>query len=452
MNLFRSLRLRLMLLFVLVALLPVGAAALLVHRATEDAFRSYSTERSIADARGIVTQVDELTGFSAVVVDANQAVIAGSVGFSAGAGGVDFGVVTVPVNDDAGTGYVSVQSSSPGESGASIGGLAPVGDEITLSLPGLPEQQFLNAMSRALYAGVGLAALGALILAIVLARYVLRPVETLTSAAQGMASGDLDRRVTVHSQDEIGELAAAFNSMADNRSRLESLRRNLVNDVAHELRTPLSNLQGYLELLRDGLTPATPAVIAVLHEESLLLSRLVADLQELALVEAGHLPMSPEPTTLVDPICGAIDALRPQAAAKQINLTCEIPGVMPQVMVDISRLSQILRNLLRNAILHTGSGGTVSVDAVAGHNAVAISVHDTGTGIAPEHLPYIFDRFYRADPARARSTGGTGLGLAIVKHLVEASGGAIDVRSEVAVGTTVTFTLPCATVPIANVA
>lgn len=449
---FRSLRVRLVLFFVLVALVPVGTAALLVHRATEDAFRSYSTERSKADAQVIVSQVDALTGFSAVVVDANQAVIAGSVGFSDGAATGGMVESTVPVADDAVSGSFSVQSVSPGEAGTSIGGFNTGEGEITLSLPGLPDQQFLDAMNRALYAGVGLAALGALVMAIVLTRHILTPVETLTSAARGMAAGDLNRRVAVQSRGEIGELAEAFNSMADNRSRQEGLRRNLVNDVAHELRTPLSNLQGYLELLREGLAPATPAIIAVLHDESLLLSHLVTDLQDLALVEAGQLPLNPEEAALTGPITGAMDALRPQATARGITLTSELPEEMPEVVVDIPRLNQILRNLLRNAIVHSKSGGTVQIDAVARPEAVAVSVHDTGIGISPEHLPYIFDRFYRVDPARARSTGGTGLGLAIVKHLVEASGGSIDVKSEVAVGTTVTFTLPRATAPGASVA
>jgi signal transduction histidine kinase len=232
--------------------------------------------------------------------------------------------------------------------------------------------------------------------------------------------------------------------MADGRQRLEGLRRNLVNDVAHELRTPLANLQGYLEVLRDGLTTPTPEILAVLHEESLLLNGLVADLQELALAEAGQLPLMREPVELYEPILNALDAIRPQADSRELTLDARLPEQLPEALVDASRLGQILRNLLRNAVTHTPPGGLINVHASADTRAVTIAVQDTGHGIEPEHLPHIFDRFYRADPARARDTGGSGLGLAVVKNLVEAHGGTISVSSIVNRGTTFTFTLPIA--------
>jgi two-component system sensor histidine kinase BaeS len=222
------------------------------------------------------------------------------------------------------------------------------------------------------------------------------------------------------------------------------LRRNLVNDVAHELRTPLANLQGYLELLRDGLAAPTPAVLETLHDESLLLSRLVADLQELALAEAGELPLHSEPVIVAEPIGQAIDAHAPQATAKRIDLVADLPGDVPAANADVARLSQILRNLLRNAITHTPPGGRIEVGARGDGSDVVVFVRDSGPGIAPEHLPHIFERFYRIDPARSRVTGGSGLGLAIVKHLVEAQGGRIEVISTPAAGTTFRFWLPLA--------
>ncbi|MCC6791025.1 MAG: HAMP domain-containing histidine kinase [Thermomicrobiales bacterium] len=449
-----SLRLRLLLVLVLVALVPVGTAAYLIQRATANAFSTYSTERTKADAESIVRQIDDLTGKPAYVVDANMAVMAES---SAGDAGVYSGDANSPpvAFADASTGtsasfgggssaIEAVEAGTASGGVITIGGVTSSPNGITIELPGLPDEQFLNEMSRALKVAVAVAAVSALLLAALLAKQILRPVETLTDAARGMAGGDLGRRVYVSSRDEIGVLAGAFNSMADSRARLDELRRNLVNDVAHELRTPLANLQGYLEVLRDGLTPPTPEVLAILHDESLLLSRLVADLQELALAEAGELPLAPEPVALAEPVARALDAHRPAADAKAVSLEARLPDDLPLVAVDAARFSQILRNLLRNAIAHTPAGGTIAVDASNRGSEMVLSVRDSGVGIPPEHLPFVFDRFYRADPARARATGGSGLGLAIVTQRVEAHGGRIDVASGSGVGTTFTFTLPLA--------
>jgi signal transduction histidine kinase len=338
---------------------------------------------------------------------------------------------------------------SVGFGGASTGPPAGVAsadgpEAFTLSWPGLPDQSFLSDVNRALLVALGVAAVGALGLALLLARSIVRPVERLTAAARGIADGDLDQRVSAGSADEIGQLADAFNVMAESRQRLDGLRRNLVNDVAHELRSPLANLQGYLEVLRDGLTAPTPEILAVLHEESLQLNGLVADLQELALAEAGQLPLTREPVELRDPILKAIDAMRPQAESQRVTLDARLPIALPEVLVDSSRFAQILRNLLRNAVTHTPAGGRIDVSAAAGERQVTVEECDTGHGIEPQHLPHIFDRFYRADPARSRNTGGSGLGLAVVKNLVEAHGGTISVSSAVERGTTFTFTLPIA--------
>ena len=323
-------------------------------------------------------------------------------------------------------------------------------DALVVSIPSISDKAFLDDVSRSLLIAIGAAAVGTILMAYLIARHVVRPVEQLTAAAHGMAEGDLGRRVTVRSKDEIGVLAGAFNSMADSRARLEALRRNMVNDVAHELRTPLSNLQGYLEVLRDGLTAPTPEVLASLHEESLSLNRLVADLQELALAEAGQLPLVQEEVVLADAVVSAVEAFASKATAQDLSLEFRVPESLPLVLADRARLGQVFRNLLANAFAHTPPGGRVSVDATVSGNDVAVSVRDTGSGIAPEHLPYVFDRFYRADAARARATGGAGLGLAIVKHLVEAQGGRISAASQPGAGTTLTFTLPRAdmSVPI----
>jgi signal transduction histidine kinase len=259
-----------------------------------------------------------------------------------------------------------------------------------------------------------------------------------------MEKGDLSQRVEVHSQDEIGELARAFNAMADGLARLEELRRNMVTDVAHELRTPLSNIRGYLEALQDGVVEPKPEVIDSLHEEAMLLNRLVDDLRELTLAEAGQLKLERRPVAPADLVDRALEAARAQAEAKGIALQADLPEDLPLVDVDSQRIGQVLGNLLSNALTHTPPGGKVVVVARAKQLAVEVSVSDTGEGIPLERLPYIFERFYRADRSRSRATGGTGLGLSIAKQLVEAHGGRISVASQVGQGTTFTFTLPVA--------
>jgi signal transduction histidine kinase len=267
-------------------------------------------------------------------------------------------------------------------------------------------------------------------------------VEQLTEAAQRMEKGDLTVRVPVESDDEIGQLAHAFNSMAGGLAQQEQLRRNMVGDVAHELRTPLTNLRGYLEAARDGLLPADAAFVDNLYEETMLLQRLVADLQDLAQAEAGQLALERRPAALDGIVEQAVAALRPQADLRAVTLGAELPPDLPLVNVDPERIGQVLRNLLSNAVVHTPPGGQVTVLARAGEGEVTVSVRDTGEGIPPEHLLYVFDRFYRADKSRARQTGGAGLGLAIVKQLVVAHGGTIRVASEPGQGSTFTFTLP----------
>ena len=284
-----------------------------------------------------------------------------------------------------------------------------------------------------------------MLVTLALSARILRPVERLTAAAQRMEKGDLAVRVPVESEDEIGQLAHAFNAMAGSLASQEQLRRNMVGDVAHELRTPLTNLRGYLEAARDGLVAPDGALVDNLYEETMLLNRLVIDLQDLAQAEAGQLTLVRQPAALEGIVEQAVAILRPQAEAKGITLSdrsCR--PLCPWWMSIATRVGQVLRNLLNNAVAHTPDGGEITVSARAMDQEVAVSVHDTGTGIAPEHLPYVFDRFYRADKSRARQTGGAGLGLAIVKQLVVAHGGSISVESVPGQGSTFTFTLPIA--------
>jgi signal transduction histidine kinase len=322
---------------------------------------------------------------------------------------------------------------------------------------------FLTSVNRTLLLIAVVAGLGAVLLILGLSHRILAPVEALTTAVRRMGAGDLSQRVEVMSRDEVGELARAFNAMADGLARLEELRRNMVTDVAHELRTPLSNIRGYLEALQDGVVEPERHIIDSLHKEAMLLNCLVDDLQELSLAEAGQIRLGRQPVALADIVDRALETIRPRAEAEGIALQVDLPGDL-LVDVDPQRIGQVLRNLLENALTHTPPGGEI---AVAAHAAcpepsdalspveglskgrgegqwVEVSVRDTGSGIAAEDLPYVFERFYRADRSRSRASGGAGLGLAIARQLVEAHGGRIEVESEIGQGTQFTFTLPVA--------
>jgi signal transduction histidine kinase len=309
---------------------------------------------------------------------------------------------------------------------------------------GTPEENFLNSVNSSMLQAVIVAGFVALLLTLILANTILRPIRALTLATSHMEQGDLSQRVKIKTRDEIGGLAHAFNTMAESLERSEQLRRNLMSDVAHELRTPLTNIRGYLEALQDQLVEPDPDVIALLYEEAVLLSRLVTDLQDLTLAEAGQLHLQLAPIALEDIITIAVNGLALQAKSKQLSLQVDVPIDLPLVEADPQRVGQILRNLLSNAIKHTLPEGKVCVSAKTAGQEVEVNVQDTGVGIAAEHLPYLFKRFYRADRSRSRATGGTGLGLAIVEQLVQAHGGHVSVKSQEGKGTCFTFTLPVA--------
>jgi signal transduction histidine kinase len=232
--------------------------------------------------------------------------------------------------------------------------------------------------------------------------------------------------------------------MAADLEYAEQLRRNMVADVAHELRTPLSNIQGYLEAIRDGMVEPTAAAIRSLTEEAFLLSRLVNELQELSLAEAGELKLVYQAEDIIDLVRQGVTPWEPQLRAREISLSLVLPDDLPAINIDWQRVSQVLHNILENAVAHTPKGGTINVAANAKGKWVEVSVSDTGEGIPAEDLPHIFERFYRVDKSRARATGGSGLGLTIAKRLVEAHGGAITVQSKLGKGSRFSFTLPVA--------
>jgi two-component system, OmpR family, sensor histidine kinase BaeS len=280
-------------------------------------------------------------------------------------------------------------------------------------------------------------------------RRLVRPILALTGAAQRMGTGDRSARVRVPggSGDEVTRLAEAFNAMAASIERSDRQRKALVSDIAHELRTPLANVRSHLEAAEDGVVPLDGDLITSLREEADLLERLVCDLQDLALADAGMLRIHPEERDAADLAGQAVAAHRARADASGVAVRVDAPPGPVPVLADPARLRQALGNLVSNAVTHTPPGGTVVV-AVRGRgrgrsgDGVLLTVTDTGRGIAAEHLPRVFDRFYRADPSRSRTTGGSGLGLAITKHLVEAHGGTIEAASTPGRGSVFTIRLP----------
>ncbi|MBC8255269.1 MAG: HAMP domain-containing protein [Ardenticatenia bacterium] len=310
---------------------------------------------------------------------------------------------------------------------------------------------FLSALNRGALLAATVAGLVAILLAVVLVRQMIAPLRNLQAAAIAIASGDLSQRVEVTSGDELGSVGKTFNQMAETLERGERLRRNMMADVAHELRTPLTVIQGQVEALLDGVFPLTPDQLTPIHDQTILLARLVADLRDLALAEAGKLTLDCRPTEVGDLAGRVAAAVDPIAVEKGIDLTVTVPADLPAVSADGERLKQVLHNMLSNALRHTPPGGqiTISVELASALSPVApsppdlrVTVADTGSGISEEEIPYIFDRFYRADRSRSQVGGGSGLGLSISRGIVEAHGGRIWAQSQPSRGTQITFTLP----------
>jgi signal transduction histidine kinase len=296
-----------------------------------------------------------------------------------------------------------------------------------------PAGEFLASVDRAIVSSVIIAGIIALILGTVLFFQITAPLRLLRKAATAISRGELKHRVNIRSRDEFGELGLTFNKMAESLSNAETQRQRLMADVAHELRTPLSAIQGTLEGMQDGVLPLDDEQIAALLAETTLLNRLVGDLRLLSLAEAGQLKLELQETDPGGLIQQIVERTRSQANQKNIHLETDVQADLPVLWLDPDRITQVLNNLISNALRYTLEGGTIKVQISiqSGTGALQVSVTDTGPGIDPENLPYVFDRFYRADKSRTRSSGGSGLGLAIVKQLVEAHGGSVSTESPI---------------------
>jgi two-component system sensor histidine kinase BaeS len=286
----------------------------------------------------------------------------------------------------------------------------------------------------------GLVTLVALTAALLISTRVLRPISALAAASQRIGDGALDERVPVQGDDELARLGQAFNRMAESLQRSKEQQHTMIDDIAHELRTPIANIRGYLEGLQDGVFPPDQELFQSLYEEALLQQRLIDDLQELALAESGSLEYHPALLDLAELVRTAATA---HAATATVRIEVQTPGPVP-VLADPDRLRQVTANLLANALRATAPGGTVTLYAHRQGDSAFLRVADTGHGISAADLPHVFDRFWRADSSRGRHTGGRGLGLAITREIVTAHGGTITVASALGSGSVFTVRLPLA--------
>jgi two-component system, OmpR family, sensor histidine kinase BaeS len=445
----RSLSVKLTLAFLLVGVIGAGLVAVLFEtraRLQFDEYLSardqaalvdvlagyYSTHKTLTGAADAVSADPSLARYSRdlTLLDSDQSVVLGRRPFVVGEqppGDLLTGAQPIQVGDQT-VGYVVFppqdRDGGPGSRAVEA------------------ERNFLAQLTWASAISAGVAVLIALLLGGFLAQTLSRPVRELTAATKALAGGQLGHRVPVRSSDEIGELAESFNQMSSDLEQATRARQQMTADLAHDLRTPLTILRGYTEGLQDGRLDGTPTIYQTMHGEVVHLQHLVDDLRLLSLADAGALPLS---RRAVDPVAlleRTALAYFVQAEGQHTALKVDALGPLPSISVDTERMTQVLNNLVSNSLRYT-SEGTIVLSAASVDSRVEISVRDTGTGIAAEDLPFVFDRFYRADRARQREGDGTsGLGLAIAKAIVEAHGGTIAAESAVGQGTAIRITLP----------
>jgi two-component system OmpR family sensor kinase/two-component system sensor histidine kinase BaeS len=308
--------------------------------------------------------------------------------------------------------------------------------------PATPAGDFLSSVSTiVLWAGIA-AGIVALVMGSLLFFQITRPLRSLSAAAQSIAKGDLNQRAWTGNKDEVGQVAQSFNQMAEKLQSYEAERQNMTADIAHELRTPLSVIQGNLEAMLDNVLPTSAKELALLHQETLLINQLIGDLRTISLAEAGQLNLQKRPIDLAELVDRVIERLQLRIEEKGIKLRTTIPADLPMVQADPERLSQILSNLVDNSLRYTPPGTLVEILAADSAEGIRVSVVDTGPGIPEDELPKLFDRFWRAEKSRNRATGGSGLGLSIVKQLVTAHGGQVWAENLPGNGVQFCFTLP----------
>ena len=308
-----------------------------------------------------------------------------------------------------------------------------------------PEVEFIESTNRTLLYGALMAAIIALLLGIFLSRTLTRPIRELTQATHAVSEGDLSQQVPIRSNDELGELAKAFNKMSTELSRSVNIRKQMTADIAHELRTPLSLILGHAEAVHDGVLPPSRENFEIIREEAARLEHLVKDLRILSLADAGELSINPqtvEPQRLLQEVAAIYQY---QTQRKSIMLDLDIASPLSDIEVDPGRMTQVLTNILDNALRHTPEGGKIVLSAKDTNDQVELAIEDSGPGLKAEDIDRIFDRFYRTDSSRQRDgdfPGGSGLGLAIARSIVQAHGGQLLAESEAGKGLKVIVRLP----------
>lgn len=434
----RSLRSKLIIAFLLVSLVIISLGAFFSRWNTSNAFRRYVFDRNqenfisllgdYYDQRGSWEGVQELIprgpmpmpmgqGMMSpvgdiVLLDARFNVLIGGRGFHIGdrlPQSQQIDAIPVESNDRV-VGYVVLRSDTFREQPW--------------------ETAFLERLTQTLFIGSIAIVSIAVVLGLFLARSLTNPLQQLTKATRMVAAGNLDVTVDVSSQDELGELAQAFNTMNQKLAEARDLRRQMTADIAHELRTPVSVILGYADGLKENVIPPTEETFDLIQEQAEQLEHLIEDLRTLTRAEAGELALDLAPTDPVPLVKRLISAYEPQAVRQEVTLTLDVIEPVPQIFIDTDRVRQILSNLIANALQYTPAEGHINIHVASTNEEVEFTITDSGPGISEEDLDRIFERFYRRDQSRSRDTGGSGLGLSIAKSLVERQGGRIAVESQ----------------------
>ena len=355
-------------------------------------------------------------------------------------------VLLATANFLASMGLVNVAPLTLGAAAAETGPL----EQAALNVGNTPLLlQFQNVLQQALFVSGFAALVAAVVVSLFVSRRIVEPLLTLSTVSRRLAAGFYRERTRITSDDELAQLSASVNQLADALEQTERRRLNLLSDVTHELRTPLATISGYMEGLLDGVIRPSPQTFSLILHESNRLQRLIEDLELLSRVEAGQLPVVSRSTELEKVLEEVVAQFEPLFVASQVGIHLHVPANLPPVWADPDRINQVVINILSNAWRYTPTGGKVTLRATQSDQHVQIAIQDSGVGIAPEHLPHIFERFYRVDKSRARQSGGSGIGLAIARHLVYAQGGEIWATSEgQGQGSTFFFTLPLAPVMV----
>ncbi len=458
----------------LVVAVCISLMAVMVNLITTSEFNRYinqsnmSRTQDIADSIGDFysseqewTGIDSVigallwSGNSRIVVADNAGLIIGDTGNDwlgeyANDVGLGNGTAIISSGNPVGEVFVLTAMQGQGQGAGHMGGQGwtQLTDTSDTGLD-TTQQDFLNQVNRAIWISAIIGIAVALILGLLLTQYLIKPIKALTGGARHIAGGDLKYRVKVKSGDEIGDLTQTFNSMASRLEKSEQMRQQLMADIAHELRTPLTVIGGTVDGMMDGVFKPDSEHLGTIKEQTALLTRLIADLRDISLAETGQLKLEKTPCDVFELVRQVLLQFETAAAEKGITLQISNTPTLPALLIDPYRIKQVINNLLTNAIRHTPANGTVSIsmglrDKSKQFNQrhVLICVTDTGEGIPSEHLPHIFDRFYRAKSARSRNDGGTGLGLAIASQMVQAHGGGLWVESEQGKGSAFFIALP----------